>query len=137
MEAVASYLRQTLPSCTIGRIGAASNNLLLLRTSHSAVGIAAGTDERDGSYLASYGQYKEHFLKNEKSPLIDPAFVFLVSEEWSGDLERFSSVVRSDYCVGADGGTADLRVVRAQTSVQRSKQLKLKWIRVLALIEPR
>ena len=96
MDRIAAYLRQALPSCSIEDIGAAEDDLLLLKTAHSSIGIAASKEDLDNSYKASYSRYKEYFLKKEKSQLVDPAFVFLIPRDAAGDIERFSSFVETD-----------------------------------------
>jgi DNA repair protein SbcC/Rad50 len=142
LNVVADYLRQALPSCTIEDIGKAGVDLLLLRTAHSAIGIAASTEELENSYEVSYRQYKDYFLKNETSQFIDPAFVLLLPRDAPGDIERFCSVVETDvyFCRKfvvplketveksltplpflplAPIGAASLRPASAQTFIQR------------------
>ena len=95
-EAVAAYFRQALPSCTIEQIGAGGIPLLVLRAAHSAIGVAASTQELEKSYEASYARYKDYFLKSETSPLVDPAYVLLLPSGVSADIERFCSTVETN-----------------------------------------
>lgn len=96
LGAVAEYLRRALPLSTVENIGADGIDLLLLRTGFQAIGIGASGDMPEEAYKTSYSQYKSHFLKTEKSQLVDPAFVFLLPSDLLEDIERFSSVIETD-----------------------------------------
>jgi exonuclease SbcC len=142
MAAVATYLRRVLPSSTIEDIGVDGIELLLLRTGYQAIGIGASQEASDEVYKKSYAQYKSHFLRTEKSQLVDPAFALLLPSDLSGDIERFSSVIETDvyfcrkFVVPLQGtlekslarlpflplapiGAASLRPASAQTFLQR------------------